>query len=283
MSAAHRSSEVINRLAAALLPLLVAGCSLAAPSPTPSPTPSAEGFYLRAWLEQALPPEHTFGWLPMLTISEDVLIDGVVAVPAIFPGPLTVMPHARAISVAGQTQLIDQARQLGLLTGASDFSGGQQMPGSQSARLELVVDGVTYTLTGDPNTAAAPTPGTPAGFAFFWQRLATTGEWLAGELGPLTTYSPERVAIVFVEPQPQPDVQPNRVAWPLDASFADIGVPWALEGTRCATFEGDDLDRLLPVLTNATQIDVFADAADEERSLIVRPLVPGEPSPCEDS
>lgn len=268
------------RLAPVVIALLVAGCSLSAPAPSPSPTPSAAGFYIRGWLEQALPPEHTFDWLPVATISDGVLIDGNVAVPAIFPGPLTVMPNARAISAAGQLQLIEQARQLGLLSGQSDFTGGHLPPGSQSAHLEIVVGGVTYRLTGDPAAGVAAEPGTPAAFALYWQQLTTAGEWLAGELGPVGPYMPERVAIAFVAPQPQPNVEPNRVAWPLDVPFADVGAPWALQDSRCATFDGEELDTLLPIITRATQIDVFVDGHDSERSLLVRALVPGEPSPC---
>jgi hypothetical protein len=270
-----------KRLLILLLPLLLVACNMAPPQPSPSPTPSAAGFYLRAWRQQALPPEHTFSWLPMVTVSENVLIDGVIAVPAIYPGPLVVMPLARGISEAGQLQLIDQARQLGLLSGASDFTAGQLAPGAQSAHLELVVDGVTYRLTGDPSTTPAPEPGTPAAFALYWQRLETLGEWLAPELGPTSTFVPERVAIALVEPQPPADVQPNRVAWPLDEVFAETGQPWALPGSRCATIEGEQLDALLPVLTRATQIDIFVDSTSAESGLLVRPLVAGEDSPCQ--
>jgi hypothetical protein len=80
-------------LATALVVTACTGAAAPSPTPPPSPTPfpsptpppSAEpsAFYLRAWLSQALPPDVTFTWTPTLTISEGLLIDGNVAVPAI--------------------------------------------------------------------------------------------------------------------------------------------------------------------------------------------------------
>lgn len=275
-----RSRRVIRRLTAAIALLAVAACGSIAPSPSPSPSPSAEGFYLRAWVEQALPPQHTFAWLPNVTIADGVFINGVVAVPAIFPGPLVVMPNARAISASGQLRLIADAGQLGLLGGQTDFTGGGLAPGAPTGHIELIVDGATYRLTGDPGAPPAPEPGTARAFSLFWQRVATVEEWQPAELGPLSQYVPERVAVAFVDPQPAADVPANRVAWPLDEDFASTGQAWVVAGGRCATFSGDDLEVLRPVLSGATQIDVFVDGSGVERGLIVRPLVPGEPSPC---
>ncbi|HUG47186.1 MAG TPA: hypothetical protein VMP67_02115, partial [Candidatus Limnocylindria bacterium] len=109
---------------AAMLAFVLLGCAGAPPSaspspspssgPTPTPTPQPEsGLYLRAWLTQALPPETNVGWLPMLTVSDGVVIDGNVAVPAIFPGPLLILPNARGLSEVGEAALVEQARELG--------------------------------------------------------------------------------------------------------------------------------------------------------------------------
>jgi len=119
-------------------------------SPSPSPDPGA-AFYLRAGYSQALPPPSTFSWLPMLTIEDGLAVDGNVAVEAIYPGPLLIVPYARTISEAGTAAIVDEARRLGLLGNATDFSGGTAMPGSRTAQLRLVVDGVTYDLTGNPD------------------------------------------------------------------------------------------------------------------------------------
>src|SRR5687768_1997164 len=121
----RRSRGMRTLIAVTLLAVVTAACGTAAPnpspsplsspqspaplpSPTPAPTPTTApspspgtDFYMRAWYTQALPPEHTFSWLPVLTIKDGVAVDGNVAVPAIFPGPLVIVPNARPISTDG--------------------------------------------------------------------------------------------------------------------------------------------------------------------------------------
>src|SRR2546423_4712457 len=78
----------------------------ASPTPAPSPSPvsvpshgptAGAGFYLRAAYVQALPPRGTFAWLPVLTIANGSVLDGNVAIPAIYPGPLMIVPASRWI------------------------------------------------------------------------------------------------------------------------------------------------------------------------------------------
>jgi hypothetical protein len=256
-----------------------------------SPAPDA-AFYLRIWQSQALPPPGTFSWLPMLTISEGRVIDGNVAVPAIYPGPLLILPFEREITADGQSSVVDEARRLGLLGDTTDFTGGQVAPGSQLGHIELVVDGVHRELVGDPGLAVPcdsenrclADPATPEAFAAFWQQLGYLDGWIANELGPTSTYQPERLAVLVKAPQPDPDgLVPQVVAWPLEPDFADFGQP--LDGNpdlRCATVTGDDLEVLLPILNAANQLTVFIDRQEVAASLITRAIVPGEQSPCGD-
>lgn len=192
-----------------LLALLVAACSgtssqtpspTLVPSPVPSPSPDPSpgaAFYLRAWYTQALPPPSTFNWLPMLTVKDGVAIDGNVAVPAIYPGPLLIVPFARTISEAGIAAIVDEARRLGLLGEVTDFTGGSAMPGSRVGQLRLVVDGVTYDLVGNPDLVAPcgggrceAEAGSPQAFAAFWQELTFLDPWVGPELGALGQYEP---------------------------------------------------------------------------------------------
>ena len=260
------------------------------PSPDPSTQPPA-GFYLRAWYTQALPPPSTFAWLPMLTIDQGIAIDGNVAVPAIYPGPLLIIPNARQISDAGIAAIVDEARRLGLLGEETDFTGGVVMPGARVGQLQIVVDGVTYDLLGNPD-ALVPCPGvrcdaevgSPEAFAAFWQELSFLDPWLGGELGATVAYEPERLAVLFTDPvAPEPGLGQQPQTWPLDVTFAAVGVEYPGNvGSRCLTLRGEDLAAVLPVLRAANQLSVFLDTDDDQRSVMAVVVVPGAESPCPD-
>jgi hypothetical protein len=274
--------------------MLLLACG-AVPGATPSPSPlPGEALYLRAWLSQALPPEATFGWLPLLTVSEGEAIDGNVAVPAIYPGPLLIMPNVRTISVTGQAALVEQARELGLLDGTTDFTADRLAPGAPTAHILFIIDGARVELVGDPTalvrcpdgdpTRCFPDAGTPEAFGWYWQRISFLDAWLEAELGPAAVYSPERLAVVTMAPTHEDEQFVTTVDWPLDTPFADFGQPVPLgEQARCATISGAlDLDALLPVVRDANELTRFVDEQGVERSLLVRVLVPDEPSPCAD-
>jgi hypothetical protein len=216
-------------------------------------------------------------------------IDGNVAIPMIYPGPLMVMPNVRAISEVGQRAIVQLATDLGLLGDQTDFTDGQLMPGAMAAHVRLVVDGREVELLGDPNAVGRcqpgdlrcqPEAGTAEAFAFFWARLSYLDDWLADELGGPIDYTPERLLVVTLPPQPL-EVPAQPVAWPLEPGLGDFGQPWALEGSRCGVVEGSELEALLPALLAANQASVFVDGEDEARALLARVLVPGEPSPCD--
>lgn len=283
-----------------LLVLLATACVGAAPSPSPSPPPTPspqpspspspqQGFYLRAWYTQALPPRHTFDWLPMLIIANRTLFDGNVAIAAIFPGPLTIMPIARPISEAGIAAIIEEARRLGLLGDITDFSGGMAMPGARLGQLELWVDGQHYLLTGNPDalsrcggTRCIPDPGTPEAFAGFWQELGTAATWLAAELGPTQEFTPDRVALLLTLPTDQ-GMPAVPAAWPFDTPISEAGVGFPGEaGDRCVTLTGEALAALWPTLLNGTQLTVLVDQQGTQAAPVVRVLLPGDKSPCPD-
>ena len=273
--------------------LLLAACGAPAASPAPSsteppsPAPVPAGLYLRAWQTQALPPPTTFSWLPLITVADDLLIDGNVAVPAIYPGPLLIVPFARAISDAGQAALLEEAQRLGLLGEETDLTGGSP-PGMAIGHIEIVVDGRSREILGDPSRPVScdgarcdAEPGTPEAFAAFWQELHNLDALMPAELGQVGTYEPDRVAVLTVAPEEQPDVQPQVQEWPLDVPLNDFGQPYTSDPQmRCAVVEGDDLDELLPALLEGNQLTVFVDAQENARSIVARVMVPGEPSPC---
>ena len=284
-------SSFVRLLAGSLLSAgLMAGCVGAGGEPSPTaPGPSgsswASGFYLRAWRAQALAPRYAFGWLPNVTISDGQYINGVVAVPAIYPGPIYVGLSARSISARGIDDIVAEARRDGLLGAESDFPEGV-MPrtGSITAHVQLVVDGVAYELTGALPTglrlASAP-PGSSAAFASFWSRLEMLDAWLATELGPSSPYTPTRIAAMLTSPtEANGGIAPNETPWPLASTVAAFGQPYGGSVYRCATVTGTDLATLLPVIKTSNQLTRFVDSTGAKASLQARVLVPGESGPC---
>lgn len=292
----------MNRSSVGTLALLLvsAGCSVGQPSPSPSPSPSTSpspspslspetGLYLRAWQTQALPPSSTFMFAALAAVADGIWIDNNVAIPMIFPGPLLVLPQARTISPGGEQAIVNQARELGLLEGETDFTGGGVAPGGVTGHLLMIVGGTRYELSGDPsrvrfcdNGRLCPVdPGTPEAFAAFWSVLQDTS-WLEPHLGPNAQYQPERLAVLLVAPAvDNSGIAQNRSEWPLSTGLEEFGQPFAGgEGLRCAVVEGEELAALLPALLSGNQMTVFVDADNVERSVNARALVPGEESPC---
>jgi hypothetical protein len=281
------------------LALLVAGCvngqvgaggtekPTASPSGEPTATPTAGppvgSFYLRAWQTQALAPWYTFSWLPVVTISGGQFINGMVAVPAIYPGPLWAGPSVGSISQKGIDTIVAEARKYGLLGASHDFATDMP-PGSVLAHVEMIADGQKYVLSGDPSALlrcrCIPDPGTNAAFAAFWQMLSDIPGWLGAEVGQSAPYDPDRLAVLVTPPAEETSgIAPGKVDWPLATPFASFGSPLGAS-YRCGIVSGADLARLLPVVKQSNQLTRFVDSAGVSRSLQVRAVLPGEPSPC---
>jgi hypothetical protein len=292
--ACHATS--FARLAGASLAaaLLIAGCvgsagavgtahdgpSAIPPSTAPSTSPTA--FYLMASQTQALAPQETFGWLPVATITGGEYIDGRVAIPMIYPGPIYIDPSARSISAAGIAAVVAEARADGLLGDKTDFSAGSA-PGSILAHIKITVDGVAHDLTGPLPSDASTTgaPGTVSAFTAFWNRIGSIDTWLAADLGQSRPYSPTSLAILLSAPTDSgAGMTPSEVKWPLASEFATLGQPFGGSKYRCATVTGSELAKLLPVVQSANALTRFVDSGGAKMSLQVRVLVPGEAGPC---
>ncbi len=281
--------HALRSLAAVLL--FVAACASPAGGSPGSPAPSlGPDVYVRAWLTQAVAPRFTFANLPLVTIAGGLFLDGQVAIPAIYPGPLLILPIERTITTRGVAAIVREADSQGLLGSVADFTAGGMMPGGPTAHLELIANGVRHVLTGDPTRLVrcgsglrcVPDPGTPEAFASFWQRLSNLESWIGPELGGSATYQPQRVAILVVAPEvPEPPIAAGRQDWPLAAPFGTFGHPFAgLAGGRCGLVVEPEADLVLSAAKQANQLTHFIDRSGAARSLVIRVLVPGEPDPC---
>jgi hypothetical protein len=296
-SASSRSLISRARPVAVLLiaALVLAGCvgsgpggsggpsSSPASTAAPSSPASGGGFYLRAWQTQALAPQYTFGWLAPVTISDGQFIDGNIAIPAIYPGPIYLGPQSRPISDAGIAAIVAEARKDGLLADKTDFAT-DAAPGSVTTHIELKIDGVTRELTGPLPTGLVPdssAPGTPAAYQLFWNQVTSVNSWLAADLGQGKSFTPTSLAVLVMPPtDATAGIAANEKTWPLASTFATFGKPHGGSVYRCATVTGADAATLLAVVVESNQLTHFTDSAGAKASLRVRAILPGEPDPC---
>jgi hypothetical protein len=265
------------------------------PPPSASPTAGPEaGFRLRVTTVQALPPLSIFAWTPSLLITDDLVAIQAGAIPAIYPGPLVTPLLGARLTEAAWTTIADEAKAAGLLSGASDFTGGSMPMGAPAGRLEIVVDGRTFDLTGDPTRVVRcatqrciPDPGTPEAFAAFWARLADLGGWLSGGIGPQEPWTPTAYAVlVWPPPAEDPQLSGPPLLWPFEGPSSEFGDLLAGDPTqRCGVVHGDAAAVLTTALQSASQLTRWRDpeAPDAPEALVgltVRPLLPGESDPC---
>jgi hypothetical protein len=241
------------------------------------------GFYLRATQTQALAPQYTFGWLPNMTIADGQYINGMIAIPTIYPGPLYEGLSQRQISAAGIDQIVAEARKDGLLDAKIDFSG-EPMPGSVLSHIQIRIDGVTHDLTGPlPSgvVSESASSGTTAAYELFWSRITSLESWLGGELGESKPYTPASIAVLLTPPSDAAGpMTPTEKTWPLSSTFAAFGKAYGGVDYRCATVTGTDLATLLPVVQDSNQLTRFVDSTGAKKSLQVVALVPGDAGPC---
>jgi hypothetical protein len=251
-------------------------------------------FRLRATTVQALPPLSIFAWAPSLLITDGLVAIQPGAVPAIYPGPLVTPLQGARVSEAGWATIVSELDAAGLLSGATDFTGGTMGMGAAAGRLEIVVDGRTFDLTGDPTRVVRcdgqrciPNPGTPEAFAAFWARLTDLSGWLGAGIGPQEPWTPASFA-VLVGPPPAQDpqlVQPV-LPWPIAGPSSGFGSPLAGDPTlRCGTVTGDEAASFGAAMRAANQLTRWRDPAARDApeallGLTVRPLLPGDRDPC---
>jgi hypothetical protein len=285
----------MNRLwVLAATAVLVAACTAASPSPStpPSSAPPAEGFSLRTRLSQAIPPLGAFEDLrPPVAVKDGVLL---VHAPldAMFPMGLATILQAHAISDAGIQMIIDAATAAGLLSGTTDFAPDSP-PGSKTAEVVLVFDGVEHRITGDPDrqivcvtTPCEAPAGTPEAFGGFWAKLQDPQAFLNEELGVASVYEPERIAILLTEPKLDATLEPEYADWPVEGAWMrDFGVELTASGippARCGVVE-DEIPRVIEALRAGNEYTRWRDGTGAEFGIVSRPLFPGEESPCEPS
>ncbi len=148
-----------------------------------------------------------------------------------------------------------------------------------------VVSAYALGIAEDPNASAEERQAL-AKLQRFHQRVVDLAQFLPAEaiVAAEESYPIERLQILAESVASLPPPDPNDPAanqppqeWPLDSSIAGYELLDSAGGLalRCGVVEGDDLDRLLPLLQDANTLTPWV-SDGEEFLLTVRPLLPDE-------
>jgi hypothetical protein len=94
-------------------------------------------------------------------------------------------------------------------------------------------------------------------------------------------WEPDRIQLLVFDPStdaPPPDVEPNRIEWPLSSGPEEFGSPYeveGLQGARCGVVEAGELSKLRDALEQATSITLWSSNAKDYR-VAVLPLLPDQ-------
>ncbi len=259
-----------------------------AATPTPSPSPGSKDLWLRAWVTQALPPVNVFSLNDRLVVTGDGIAVAPLPIADIHPQPAVAPLAARQLTQAVRDRILARARDLGLLSGRTDF-GAPDMPGAATAHILLAQDGGRLEIAGDPTATIMcvrapcdPEPGTPAAFGQFWRQLTESdwaSDWPGEGTGPQQPYQPTAYS-VLVGPAPVPDPQlgADIARWPLATPIAQFGTRVLDGGYRCGTVDGPDASRLSAALATANSLTQWTQSETTSATfgLVVRPLVAGQ-------
>lgn len=218
-----------------------------------------------------VPVEFNLDRMPRYVLLDDGTLIYQGPVPAIFPGPL--LPNVQVTEVSGAQmdeilQLIDEVG----LPEIDEFI--------DDSNAEMVADATTefftyYDENGTHRLGIYALGITEGG--------GSTERILANELievldevtatGESRPYAAARIQVAAGPALEFDDVQGRVEPWPLEVDFADMP-EWAI-GWRCLEMEGDEVERLLEVFSDANQATRW-DTGEEELTIKARPLLPGE-------
>jgi hypothetical protein len=217
-------------------------------------------------------PEMTFRQTPTTVVYDDGSTVTQGAVMAIYPGPAVLPLVDGQIGDDDLARIVALAEEAGLLGGDPDV-GSPPVADVPDTRITLVADGETHVTVVPALGFDEPGPGVSGEQAEARERI----ERFLAEVSSIVTAGessdmvrPERYRVLPVRPGPDevPDVEPNRLDWPLEVDL--------VEG-ECTPITGDDVAALESALEQATEITLWADDDGTGWRLAIRPVLPHEP------
>ena len=97
----------------------------------------------------------------------------------------------------------------------------------------------------------------------------------AGSVGDETIVTPTGLRLFVSDYRPAEDLKQPAVVWPLATPLASFGEPAALDGYRCATVAGADLQEVLAAAEGANQLTPWR-SGGARFAILFRPMLPDE-------
>lgn len=231
-------------------------------------------------------PDYRFSALP----TASLYADGRIIVPgpeiAIYPGPLLPPVQVVTLPTVALERLLEGARAAGLASGTdASFPPYGVADAPDTVFVVWTPEGVTTTRFGALGIDQAGVPAAEA-------ELRAAAVAFAAKLGDpaildgasSVPYAPAAARVIVRDRSASPDPQlvQQPVDWPLTTPLATFGaavVEGSPEAGRCGVVTGADLDTLWPILGRANALTPFR-SGGAEYQLVVRPLLPHEPSTC---
>jgi hypothetical protein len=275
---------------ATVLMLTLAACADASTGSggTPSsPAGGADHLVLRVSYEGGfVPPEVTLAAIPSFSLFADGTIITPGAQIELYPGPALPAIQTRTVTPEGVQAIVQAARDAGVTTARdmTDF-GSVGIADAATTVLTLEADGTTSTVRvyalGDldtrPQGMSAEEFQARMKLASFVGDLSTPESWLpAGALGDPASYTGTQARLFVSDYQGDPQLDQERVAWPLPTSLSDIGKATMPSGFRCAVVDGDAWTAtLMPAAAQANQLTPWTEE-NASYAIVFRPLLPDE-------
>ena len=230
-----------------------------------------------------VPVEYNLTQIPGFSLYGDGRLIRTGAQIEIYPGP--------ALPPLTQAQLTEKGVQA--ILGAADEAG--LLNGDINLGFDLVADAPTTTITvgagGDTHTASVYALGLeggekPQGMSqsdwearqaiYNFSLLTGDLSWLPnGSIGEETPFSTDELRIFVRDYQRDPSLHQEAVDWP-GQDLAVFGSEVSnLEGWRCGSVTGDDLEAVMALATAANQLTPW-DSGAQRYGLLFRPLLPDE-------
>ena len=270
-----------------LVPILLTACG---GSGTSHPTGKADVVVRIQTGGGFVTPQYNLTQPPGFTLYGDgtVIVTGPMI--EIFPQPAMPNLQKATISQEAIAKILSAAKQAGLFTNDVDY-GQPGVTDVGTTTITINADGKTYTSNiyafgfedmPDGGTVEGVTPDQAQAreevtkFVAKVQDLdvflSTTLKWGQYEYSSLAVFS--QVSDPSSPPYDPTGVQPNHLVWPL-GDIGTLGAAVQPEGFRKVVVSGQDLAKLQPLLSQATQITLWK-SGEREYYLYFRPLLPDE-------